>query len=62
MGKPEGGRPLERPRRRWEDGIKLTLTEITWNVVERIHIAQVGDRWWDLLNAVMNPWVSAPRG
>jgi hypothetical protein len=32
MGKPEGKRPLERPRRRWEDGIKMDLREIDWGV------------------------------
>jgi hypothetical protein len=33
MGKPEGKRPLERPRSRWEDGIKMDLTEIGWGGV-----------------------------
>jgi hypothetical protein len=32
VGKPEGNRPLERPRRRWEDGIKMDLQEICWGV------------------------------
>jgi hypothetical protein len=32
LGKPEGKRPLERPKRRWEDGIKMDLTDICWGV------------------------------
>jgi hypothetical protein len=39
MGKPKGKRPLERPRRRWEDGIKIDLREIVSGGVEWIHLA-----------------------
>jgi hypothetical protein len=39
VGKSEGKRPPERPRRRWEDGIKTDLREIGWVVVEWIHLA-----------------------
>jgi hypothetical protein len=39
VGKPEGKRPLERPRRRWEDGIKMDHWEIGWESVEWIHLA-----------------------
>jgi hypothetical protein len=39
VGKPEGKRPLERPRHRWEDGIKMDLEEIGWGGVEWIHLA-----------------------
>jgi hypothetical protein len=39
VGKPEGKSPLERPRRRWEDGIKMDLREIGWGDVEWIHLA-----------------------
>jgi hypothetical protein len=60
MGKPEGKRPLERSRRRWEDGIKMDLREIGWGGVEWIHLAQDRDRWRALVNAVMNLWVLAP--
>jgi hypothetical protein len=60
-GKPEGKRPLERPRRRWEDGIKMDLGEIGWRGVEWIHLAQDRDRWWALVNTVMNLRVLAPR-
>jgi hypothetical protein len=59
MGKPERKRPLERPRRRWEDGIKMDLRETGWGDVEWIHLAQDRDRW-ALVNAVMNLQVLAP--
>jgi hypothetical protein len=44
MGKPEGKRPLERPRHRWEDGIGIDLREIGWGSVEWIQMAQDRDR------------------
>jgi hypothetical protein len=44
MGKPEGKRPLGRPRRRWEDGIRMALREIAWGSVEWIQLAQDRDR------------------
>jgi hypothetical protein len=61
VGKPEGKRPLGRPRRRWEDGIKMDLREIGWGVVESIHLTQDRDRWWAVVNAVMNLRVLASR-
>jgi hypothetical protein len=61
VGKPEGKRPLGRPRRRWVDGIKMDLEEIGSGVVERIHLAQDRDRWRAVVNAVMNLRVLAPR-
>jgi hypothetical protein len=61
VGKPEGKRPLERPRRRWEDGIKMDLGEIGWGGVEWIQLAQDRDRWRAVVNAVMNLRVLAPR-
>jgi hypothetical protein len=54
VGKPEGKRPLERPRRRWEEGIKMDLREIGWGSVEWIHLAQDRDHWRAVVNAVMN--------
>jgi hypothetical protein len=60
VGKPEGKRPLGRPRRRWEDGIKMDLGETGWGGVEWIHLAQDRDRWRALVNAVMNLRVLAP--
>jgi hypothetical protein len=61
VGKPEGKRPLGRPRRRWEDGINMDLREIGWGDVEWIHLAQYRDRWRAVVNAVMNLRVLAPR-
>jgi hypothetical protein len=61
VGKPEGKGPLERPRRRWEDGIKMDLSEIGWGGVEWIHLAQDRDRWRAVVNAVMKLRVLAPR-
>jgi hypothetical protein len=61
VGKPEGKRPLERPRLRWEDGIKMDLRQIGWGGVEWIHLAQDRHRWRAVVNAVMNPRVLPPR-
>jgi hypothetical protein len=60
VGKPEGKRPLGRPRRRWEDEIKMDLREIGWGGVEWIHLAQDRDRWRTLVYAMMNLRVLAP--
>jgi hypothetical protein len=60
VGKPKGKRPLERRRRRWEDGVKMDLREIGWGGVEWIHLAQDRDRWRALVNAVVNLRVLAP--
>jgi hypothetical protein len=54
MGKPEGKRPLERSRRRWEDGIRIDLREIGWGNVDWIQLAQDRDRWRAVVNTVMN--------
>jgi hypothetical protein len=61
VGKPEGKRPVERPRRRWEDGIKMDIRETGWRDVEWIHLAQDRDRWWAVVNAVTNIRVQTPR-
>jgi hypothetical protein len=53
VGKPEGMRPLGRPRRRWIDNIKMDLLEIGLNVVDWIGRAQDRYRWRALVNAVM---------
>jgi len=55
--KLEGKRPLRRPRRRWEDNIKMDLQVIECGVMEWIELAQDRDRWRTLVNAVMNLWV-----
>jgi hypothetical protein len=54
VGKPEGKRPLGRPRRRWVDNIKMDLLEIGWGGVDWIGLARDRDRWRALVNAVMN--------
>jgi hypothetical protein len=61
IGKPEGKRPLERPRRRCEDGIRMDLREIGCGSVDWIQLAQDRDRWRALVNTVMNLRVLAPR-
>jgi hypothetical protein len=61
VGKAKGKRPLGRPRRRWDDGIRMDLREIGWGSVEWIQLAQDRDRWWALVNTVMNLRVLAPR-
>ena len=54
MGKPEGKRPLGRPRRRWEGNIKMDLQDVGFEVMDWIELAQERDRWRALVNAVMN--------
>jgi hypothetical protein len=54
VGKPEGKRPLGRPRRRWVDNIKMDLREVRWDGMDRIDLAQDRDRWRAHVNAVMN--------
>jgi hypothetical protein len=54
VGKPEGKRPLGRPRRGWIDTIKKDLLEIGVNVVNWIDLAQDRYRWRALVNSVMN--------
>jgi hypothetical protein len=53
-GKPEGTRLLGRPRHRWEDNIKTDLQEVGCESMDWIELAQDRDRWWELVNAVMN--------
>ena len=54
MGKPEGKRPLERLRRRWEDNIEIDLQEVGFGGVDWIDLAQDRDGWRELVNAIMN--------
>jgi hypothetical protein len=51
MGEPEGKRPLERSRRRWEDGIRMDLREIGLGSVDLIHLAQDGNWWQAVVNS-----------
>jgi hypothetical protein len=52
VGRPEGRRPLGRPRYRWEDNIKMDLREIGFGDVDWVHWAENRDRWWALVNMV----------
>jgi hypothetical protein len=52
--KPEGRRPLRRPRNGWVDNIKIDLSEIGWGGVDWIGLAHDRDKWGALVNAVMN--------
>jgi hypothetical protein len=54
MRKPEGKRPLGRPRRRWVDNIKMDLLEIGWGYVDWTGLAKDRDKCRVLVNAVMN--------
>jgi len=54
VGKHEGKRPLGRPRRRWEDNIKMDLQEVGCGNVDWIDLVQNRDRWRALVKAVMN--------
>jgi hypothetical protein len=57
VGKPEGKRPLGKPKHRWEDVIKMDLREIGFGTVDWIHLAQDKDWWQMLVNTTMNFWV-----
>jgi hypothetical protein len=59
-GKPKGKRPLERPRHRWEDGIRMDFREIECGGVDWIWLFQDRDQWQAVLSVVMNLWVLAP--
>jgi hypothetical protein len=54
VGKPKGKRPLGRPRRRWEENIKMDLQEVGCGVMDWIELTQNRDRWLALVNRVMN--------
>jgi hypothetical protein len=54
VGKPEGKRPLGRPRRRWVESIKMDLKEIGWDGMDWIVQVQDRDQWRALMNTVMN--------
>jgi hypothetical protein len=57
VGKPEGKRQLGRPRRGWEDNIKIDLQEVGCGGMDWIELPQDRDIWRALVNAVMNLWV-----
>jgi len=54
VGEPEGKRPLGRPRRRWEDNIKMDLQDVGCGGMDWMELAQDRDSWRALVNAVMN--------
>jgi len=57
VGKPEGKRPLGKPRHRWEDNIKMDIQEVGCGGMDCIDLAQDRDRWRALVDAVMNLWI-----
>jgi hypothetical protein len=54
VGKPGGKRPFERPRRRWEDNIKMDLQEVGWGHGDWMELVQDRDRWLALVGTVRN--------
>ena len=62
VGRPEGKRPLGRPRRRWEDNIKMDLQELDGGCGDWMELAQDRDRWRALVSTVMNLRVPKMRG
>jgi len=62
VGKPEGKRPLGRPRRRWEDNIKMDLQEVDGGCGDWMELAQDRDSWWALVSTVMNLQAPKMRG
>jgi len=57
VGKPEGKRPLGRPRHRWKDNINMDLQEVGCGGMDWLELAQDGDNWRAVVNVVMNPRV-----
>jgi hypothetical protein len=57
VGKPEGKRPLGRPRRRWVDNIRMELGQVGWGDVDWIGLAQDRNRWRAVVNSVLNLWI-----
>jgi hypothetical protein len=55
VGKPEGKRPLGRPRRRWVDNIRIDLLGLGWGVVDWTDLALDKNRWRALVNSALNP-------
>ena len=62
VGKPEGKRPLGRPRSRWKDNIKMDLQEVGGGCGDGMELAQDRDRWWTLVSTLRNLRVPNMRG
>jgi len=62
VGKPEGKRPLGRPRRKWKNNIKKDVQEVGGGCVDWMELAEVRDRWRALVSTVRNLWVPNMRG
>ena len=62
VGKPEGKRPLGRPRRRWKDNIKMHLQKVGGDCGDWMELAQDRDRWRALVSTVINIRVPKMRG
>jgi hypothetical protein len=62
VGKPEGTRPLGRPRSRWEDNIKMDLQEVGGGCGDWMDLAQDMEKWRELVSTVMNLGVHKMRG
>ena len=62
VGKPEGKRPIGRPKYRQEDNIKMDLQGMGWKSVDWIDVVQVWDTWWAVVIVVMNLWVALNAG
>jgi len=56
VGRPEGKGPLGKPRRGWEDSIRLDLKEFGWVSVDWMHLDQDGNQWWALVSTVISLW------
>ena len=57
IGKPEGKKPLGRPRDGWENNVKMGLRELWWEGIDCSHLAVDRDKWQDVVNTVMSIWV-----
>jgi len=54
VGKLKGKRSIGRPRRRWEDNVRMYLMEIRWEGVDWMHLSRDRYQWWAVVNTVMN--------
>jgi hypothetical protein len=59
VGKPEGNRPLRRPRRRWENNIKMDLQEVGGGRGDWMELAQDRDRWRALVGTLLGLWIGS---